>query len=806
MREMAYAVRNALQQSGGGASWRDELRRSPQHNTRVCRPFSASPLYLLLRADARRWRWICLMSLVPCLAFSQPRLDILWMLGEGGSPAAISADGELLVTILYRDYSPMWDLAIWDLPTNRLIRTLPRSTFWSERSQDTKIALSPDGARLAIRAVVGDYAETTVFALVNPSTGAMIRRYEFADSIGGPPAFSPDSAFVALPLSSYSTGNRLLIIRASDGQVVQEIAAPAFPITALRYLPDGRLLAAGVQGGYGYPWLWEVFSNSLRRIEHHRYWSYNTYWEFSPNGAYLVGYDRDSLLFALYDVNQARLIRSETRTDSYTISIEFSHDSHALIMALRQYDPATGWRSFLQVRQSSTGAILRQQDIGDAWPGPDLLAHPRRPEVFVEARIWNWVTGEWVGEVGHITLYEYVKPPLFSPDGQRLIVAGWREVSVWRLQDHALLYRLRFPEVHHCLVSPDGALLVVALPSEIRLYYLEDGSLRSILPVAGARAIRFSPDGALLAVGLYAETRLYRVADGALQGVLAARGTPLVFSPDGRYLVAGDTVWQLPEGVPVFTFNWLRGETATAAFSRDGSWLASGTLYEDGDWSWWDLRGDFQILRVGSWEPIVYRQADAAFHQLAFLPDGRHLVVGMNASGGWAEGSHRNGSLRIWQQPELAETISLVGLPTFTLSSTSRYLLAALHGSSASYKSPYSERNSLVLWRVHRGQVLQARQYEEGMASEVGRPFALAISPDERLIAYARSGGVVVVARNPLFTPYGDVNTDGCINDLDLIAVLSAFGSTESAPDINGDGQVDDADLLIVLFNFGAGC
>jgi len=35
MREMAYAVRNALQQSGGGASWRDELRRSPQHNTRV---------------------------------------------------------------------------------------------------------------------------------------------------------------------------------------------------------------------------------------------------------------------------------------------------------------------------------------------------------------------------------------------------------------------------------------------------------------------------------------------------------------------------------------------------------------------------------------------------------------------------------------------------------------------------------------------------------------------------------------------------------------------------------------------------
>jgi Ca2+-binding EF-hand superfamily protein len=51
-----------------------------------------------------------------------------------------------------------------------------------------------------------------------------------------------------------------------------------------------------------------------------------------------------------------------------------------------------------------------------------------------------------------------------------------------------------------------------------------------------------------------------------------------------------------------------------------------------------------------------------------------------------------------------------------------------------------------------------------------------------------------------------DVNGDGCVDDLDLLAVLNAFGSTESAPDVDGDGRVDDADLLIVLFNFDAGC
>lgn len=53
-----------------------------------------------------------------------------------------------------------------------------------------------------------------------------------------------------------------------------------------------------------------------------------------------------------------------------------------------------------------------------------------------------------------------------------------------------------------------------------------------------------------------------------------------------------------------------------------------------------------------------------------------------------------------------------------------------------------------------------------------------------------------------------DVNGDGCVNDLDLLAVLFAFGESGSdlAEDLNGDGSVNDEDLLIVLFRFGTGC
>jgi hypothetical protein len=53
----------------------------------------------------------------------------------------------------------------------------------------------------------------------------------------------------------------------------------------------------------------------------------------------------------------------------------------------------------------------------------------------------------------------------------------------------------------------------------------------------------------------------------------------------------------------------------------------------------------------------------------------------------------------------------------------------------------------------------------------------------------------------------GDVNSDDCIDDADLLAILFAFGQTGNRPeDLNQDGVVDDADLLLVLFNFGVGC
>lgn len=55
----------------------------------------------------------------------------------------------------------------------------------------------------------------------------------------------------------------------------------------------------------------------------------------------------------------------------------------------------------------------------------------------------------------------------------------------------------------------------------------------------------------------------------------------------------------------------------------------------------------------------------------------------------------------------------------------------------------------------------------------------------------------------------GDVDSNGCVDDADLLQVLFAFGQSGMAGnrvDVDCNGIVDDADLLLLLFNFGTGC
>jgi hypothetical protein len=110
----------------------------------------------------------------------------------------------------------------------------------------------------------------------------------------------------------------------------------------------------------------------------------------------------------------------------------------------------------------------------------------------------------------------------------------------------------------------------------------------------------------------------------------------------------------------------------------------------------------------------------------------------------------------------------------------------------------------LSWWTIDGGGITFATGGTFNLGGTVGQPDA----------SNALTGGAFSLTGGFWFTsvciPHnGDVDTNGCIDDADLLAVLFAFGNTGNnlgRVDTNCDGVVDDADLLTVLFNFGSGC
>ncbi|GBC90486.1 hypothetical protein HRbin14_01223 [bacterium HR14] len=108
----------------------------------------------------------------------------------------------------------------------------------------------------------------------------------------------------------------------------------------------------------------------------------------------------------------------------------------------------------------------------------------------------------------------------------------------------------------------------------------------------------------------------------------------------------------------------------------------------------------------------------------------------------------------------------------------------------------------LSWWTIDGGGVTFATGGSFNMGSTVGQPDA---SNTLTGGSYSLTGGFWFAGG--CVPTNGDVNSDGCVDDADLLAVLFAFGATGTNPaDVNCDAIVDDADLLIVLFNFGSGC
>ncbi|CAE7099385.1 unnamed protein product [Rhizoctonia solani] len=282
---------------------------------------------------------------------------------------------------------------------------------------------------------------------------------------------------------------------------------------------------------------------------------------------------------------------------------------------------------------------------------------------------------------------------VFSPDGSRIVYASdeYRNIELrgWDIQTGAAVLgpltlqitRNDYSPYFHLLLSPDSTRIVAAADGrKIHLWDVENGDmLLSLRAKTGTRAVMFSSDSTRIAVGYDDALHIWDAQSG--NNILSLRTSPadqiafshddsriiyaskwgdvvyvrdanngdlihqmsskgyqvcLGYSPDGRYIVGGNTdsiitVWDAQTGkVMIGQLEGHRYKLTSVAFSPDGSYIITGC--KGGIVCTWDARQHnfVHAPRPNSTCPMT-------INCIKFSPDGTQFVSGSE-----------DGTIRIW--------------------------------------------------------------------------------------------------------------------------------------------------------------
>ncbi|MFN0056132.1 MAG: protein kinase domain-containing protein [Planctomycetales bacterium] len=217
---------------------------------------------------------------------------------------------------------------------------------------------------------------------------------------------------------------------------------------------------------------------------------------------------------------------------------------------------------------------------------PGLLG---QPPTINELKLWDTKTGR---EMRTLRTPSRVNAVAFSPDGSRIVSAGW-----------------------------DAQLIVYEVSSGTAMRNLTGHSL----PI---NAVAYSPDGSRIASGSDDKSlKLWDAGTGELLLSLTGHAgsiKSLTFSPDGNRLVSGSDdrtmiVWDATTGDLIWTLAGHLGAVTAVAFRPDGGRLASGSgAVGTGELKLWD---------TSTGQPMVTLQGHTDYvNAVAFSPDGRQVV------------------------------------------------------------------------------------------------------------------------------------------------------------------------------------
>jgi WD40 repeat protein len=486
------------------------------------------------------------------------------------------------------------------------------------------------------------------FRVCNAITGREIQR------VGGLSGYLRDMDFSGdnrtLAVVDGSATARLFAV--ASGEQVGEFTLHDAALQKVALAPDGKTLA-GMDRDQGFSHstvhLWNVatgrYIGQLEGEHGRRVFAIG----FSPDGKTIVTGNQLTDT-ALWNAQTCEEIRSFTGPQG-VISVAFSKDSKTIVAGTNlgvivQWDVATGHRlpasadpetSVVDVRfvdggrkvlgrtnrfvvwDVATGAVeKRYADVPNAqWsaalsPDGRLLAAPVKGSIGLRnaddgTEIRELTTG---GE-----MVPSVIPPLFTPDGRKLITGSRNRAIVWNVSSGEDVGTAHCQGFVTALVGSPNGKLFATLSSDgwaggdnsVRVW--DCATLKEVGHWGFTRgtllAASFSPDSRYLVAAGGVRKPIQRTGEGQIWEISSGKEVKsfsvpklLIFSvavsPDGRSFATGSSdatvrIWETATGAERHCFSGHDGVVESVAFSPDGRTLASSS--SDAPVYLWDLYG-----------------------------------------------------------------------------------------------------------------------------------------------------------------------------------------------------------------------
>ena len=626
----------------------------------------------------RGWRLIAstLLTIVPAIAFSQGRPDIIWAKAghsQSVNSVAYSPDGQLLVS-----GSSDRTIKLWRRD-GTFIRTLAIPYDINHQLFDVlSVAISPDSTLIAagVQQTIGGGQFTSAVHIWRISDGQLVQTFT-GYAVGGVTntgvssvAFSPDGQYLASGsrdqsvkvwrmsngnlvssrsdhvqrvnsvafsrngqwLASGSDDDTAKLYRTSDWGLVVTFTGHTNDVLSVAFSPDSKRLATG-------SWddtvrLWNITNASLPLSLIH---GSNVFCvAFSPDGKLLASGANDHSI-KLWDLKRSVLVDTLLGHSASVLTLAFTPDSQMLAsgswspeFAIKVWgqSPAgpTASNGLNPLNQLLFTVTNHSSSINELIFAPDdkLISGAD-----TTARFWQGLNGRFLRMINAATS---VTTMALSPDGQLIALPGANHtVKIYHTADGTLVQTLvgHTQDITGLAFSHDGSLLASGAFFDgtndvIKLWNVSNWTL--VRNLSGPflfgpfMAINFSADDALISASCESVPAVWHVSDGAFIRSFPVSGLTR-FSPDGTLLAIASNpihIYRTSDWVQVAS---LSDQNQALAFTPDGHYLAVGG------------QSQLQFWRVADWTLQLFYDQELGYpgrgvSSLAFSADGTRFAYG----------------------------------------------------------------------------------------------------------------------------------------------------------------------------------